>query len=828
LFEKLAVGVEGQVKNLQAAAQQRRAEVAEAKHAAHAVVSRAAIAKKHFKQQIATLENNNIALKAAVADEKKRTELLEAAAKANAEAAQRKESATQVARERERREAEEAKGVAIMKLQQEITSMKKEAADAQATHQAELKSAQLHATKSMLSSYMAQIKAKARAPLEKQLQQYKGSNQENEKETKSLQEKANQEKAEKAKAFLELQTSSTKQLEEQEAATQKALKTSAVWEKQAGEKDAKIKASDASLSTSNRLLNQVKGQLASSKKAHAEKGVKEKAAKKATSEKDGKERSAKNAAKAANDAVSKGKVAQQQSLSQYNVQRTEKDQKVKACEGDRDRKFAQELSAKSQTTTMRNKEKHAKVTVSEKDGKEKGDKKATIEKGQKEASAKRSAASMQTKESQAKAQMKQNSEKFLEHLNSVCPRENGFCVKSNGGDQNSGVHKINSVDGNSASAQTACYMACKKRKDATGCEVIWHQGNRGCYVHTQSVARGNSAGKHYCWVFSKCKGSKKKTIRLLSQGKNTAQASHCCGGSSARAVDGNHRQDWGGGTCTHTANTQNAWWRVDLVDDAEVTSVKVWNRSDCCGNRLNGFQVRVGNSGSWQHNKQCGGNHAISQGQNKEVDCSGKHGRYTHIVLPRRDYLTLCEVEVRGYVDVGDVAMVINGGSNVLHYDSGHWTSSHVGDLGGGNSKTHLFNERVSQVTLEFKTGSTTKTIGPFPTGGKSLREMFQGGWKATSISRDAWKNLAGNRRFGAQNHCNRQGWNNHHLWDHWKTDCRLGIIMNQEGNCNSPDSAIGIGFKNGAGITAGGRAGCCCNHGHCGNLASTVTVRVK
>jgi len=34
--------------------------------------------------------------------------------------------------------------------------------------------------------------------------------------------------------------------------------------------------------------------------------------------------------------------------------------------------------------------------------------------------------------------------------------------------------------------------------------VIWNQGNRGCYAHTQPIARGNGAGNHACWVFSKC------------------------------------------------------------------------------------------------------------------------------------------------------------------------------------------------------------------------------------------------------------------------------------------------------------------------------------
>merc|ERR1712003_389092 len=34
----------------------------------------------------------------------------------------------------------------------------------------------------------------------------------------------------------------------------------------------------------------------------------------------------------------------------------------------------------------------------------------------------------------------------------------------------------------------------------TGCELIWNQGNQGCYLHTREIARGNGVGNHYCWV----------------------------------------------------------------------------------------------------------------------------------------------------------------------------------------------------------------------------------------------------------------------------------------------------------------------------------------
>merc|ERR1712157_495700 len=86
--------------------------------------------------------------------------------------------------------------------------------------------------------------------------------------------------------------------------------------------------------------------------------------------------------------------------------------------------------------------------------------------------------------------------------------DNGFCVKADGGDQNSGVIKLYSKDaGPSDSLLQECHKTCdsesKKRNiQGTGCEAIWNQSNRGCYLHTHSISHGNGVGNHACWVNS--------------------------------------------------------------------------------------------------------------------------------------------------------------------------------------------------------------------------------------------------------------------------------------------------------------------------------------
>lgn len=80
--------------------------------------------------------------------------------------------------------------------------------------------------------------------------------------------------------------------------------------------------------------------------------------------------------------------------------------------------------------------------------------------------------------------------------------ENGFCVTVNNRDQNSGVMRINGDNIDTDAKKQDCLQKCLTYESATGCEVIWDQGNRGCYVHTQDVARGNGVQRHGCWIFS--------------------------------------------------------------------------------------------------------------------------------------------------------------------------------------------------------------------------------------------------------------------------------------------------------------------------------------
>ena len=59
------------------------------------------------------------------------------------------------------------------------------------------------------------------------------------------------------------------------------------------------------------------------------------------------------------------------------------------------------------------------------------------------------------------------------------------------------------------------------------------------------------------------------------------------------AVDGNSQTFYT--SCIHSQmRFQNPWWRVDLEQVEPVNEVYIVNRGDCCGERLNPFEIRVG------------------------------------------------------------------------------------------------------------------------------------------------------------------------------------------------------------------------------------------
>jgi len=73
--------------------------------------------------------------------------------------------------------------------------------------------------------------------------------------------------------------------------------------------------------------------------------------------------------------------------------------------------------------------------------------------------------------------------------------------------------------------------------------------------------------------------------------KNVSQSSIKANGDPSRGVDGNTDGNYFNKSVTHTANESTAWWKVDLGGASIVSKITLWNRTDCCGERLSNFHV---------------------------------------------------------------------------------------------------------------------------------------------------------------------------------------------------------------------------------------------
>jgi beta-galactosidase len=133
------------------------------------------------------------------------------------------------------------------------------------------------------------------------------------------------------------------------------------------------------------------------------------------------------------------------------------------------------------------------------------------------------------------------------------------------------------------------------------------------------------------------------------------QISTTYGSIAEKAIDGNIDGIWINGSVTHTNNEPNAWWEADLGELCNIESVEIFNRTDCCMNRLSDFYllvsevpfishdlyVTMNQSGVWKHFQ--------SQYPNpSQVVEVNKSGRYLRIQLANANNLSIAEIIILG------------------------------------------------------------------------------------------------------------------------------------------------------------------------------------
>lgn len=137
----------------------------------------------------------------------------------------------------------------------------------------------------------------------------------------------------------------------------------------------------------------------------------------------------------------------------------------------------------------------------------------------------------------------------------------------------------------------------------------------------------------------------------LALGKTATQSSTAASGGPERARDGNTDGNFNNGSVTHTGYDFHAWWKVDLGAIAYIDHIGVYNRTDCCSERLSNFWVLVSDlpfvsdqltPALEQQNVSAyfvGGYPATSV----QIPV-GRSGRYVRVQLSDSNYLHMAEV----------------------------------------------------------------------------------------------------------------------------------------------------------------------------------------
>jgi len=79
-------------------------------------------------------------------------------------------------------------------------------------------------------------------------------------------------------------------------------------------------------------------------------------------------------------------------------------------------------------------------------------------------------------------------------------------------------------------------------------------------------------------------------INIAGQGKAT-QSSTSGGALAERAIDGNTNGDYFAHSVSSTSGAGSSWWELDLGGEHRVSSVALYNRVDCCGDRIKPARV---------------------------------------------------------------------------------------------------------------------------------------------------------------------------------------------------------------------------------------------
>lgn len=145
-------------------------------------------------------------------------------------------------------------------------------------------------------------------------------------------------------------------------------------------------------------------------------------------------------------------------------------------------------------------------------------------------------------------------------------------------------------------------------------------------------------------------------VTNLARGKSVRQSStYSASFPASAAIDGNRNGAAGENSMSHTQLEANPFWEIDLGKSHRIDTISLWNRTDCCADRLSNFRVLVSDNPFVSTNlSEAAGAEGVSvysfggAAQRNEFFNIAHNGRYVRIQLAESNYLQLAEVEIFG------------------------------------------------------------------------------------------------------------------------------------------------------------------------------------
>jgi len=218
----------------------------------------------------------------------------------------------------------------------------------------------------------------------------------------------------------------------------------------------------------------------------------------------------------------------------------------------------------------------------------------------------------------------------------------------------------------------------------------------------------------------------------MALGKPTSQSSTAFGGVSSRAVDGNTDGNWANGSVTSTASGTgtNNWWEVDLQGITNISSITLWNRTDCCWDRLSNFSILTSAIPfastallTTLNDPNVSSTYVTNRPYPSQNYSINRSARYVRIQLSGADELALAEVQVFSKVKTLTLAGAVGSIQWESSANNTDWTP-----IAGATTTTYYaptttagtfyYRAVVSNGACSLATTAATVIVNPVPVAG--------------------------------------------------------------------------------------------------------------